>query len=146
VAVFQDGWGTGHAGLFAAGAVEDWLPLFVFVVLFGLSMDYHVFVVSRIQEAYRSGLSTTDAVRHGIRATASTVTSAALIMVALFSVFGVLSMQDFQQLGVGLAVAVLVDATVIRALLLPAVMAILGERNWGRAGRRAVPTAPWAIS
>jgi len=138
VGVFQDGWGTGHAGLFAAGAIEDWLPLFVFVVLFGLSMDYHVFVVSRIQEAYQSGLSTTDAVRHGIRATASTVTSAAVIMVAVFSVFAVLSMQDFQQLGLGLAAAVLVDATVIRALLLPAVMAILGERNWGRS-RTAVP-------
>jgi len=142
VGVFQDGWGSGHAGLFAAGAIEDWLPLFIFVVLFGLSMDYHVFVVSRIQEAYRGGLSTTDAVRHGIRATASTVTSAAIIMVAVFSVFAILSMQDFQQLGLGLAVAVLVDATVIRALLLPAVMAILGERNWGRSRTWSAPAAP----
>ena len=140
VSVFQDGHAVGLAGLFASGAIEVWLPLFVFAVLFGLSMDYHVFVVSRIQEAYRAGMDTTDAVRHGIRSTASTVTSAAAIMVAVFSVFAMLSMADFQQLGIGLAVAVLLDATVIRALLLPAVMAILGERNWGRRDRREVAT------
>ena len=139
VSVFQDGYGAGHAGLFAGGAIEVWLPLFVFVILFGLSMDYHVFVVSRIQEAHHAGMGTTQAVRHGIRATASTVTSAAVIMVAVFSVFAMLSMADFQQLGVGLAVAVLVDATVIRALLLPAVMVILGERNWARSRRHQAP-------
>jgi RND superfamily putative drug exporter len=134
VAVFQRGHGTGLLHVFAAGAVEDWIPLFVFVILFGLSMDYHVFVLSRIREARLGGLPTRQAVQAGIVASAGTVTSAAAIMVAVFAVFATLSMQDFQQLGVGLAAAVLLDATVIRALLLPAVMAALGEHNWGRRG------------
>jgi RND superfamily putative drug exporter len=93
-------------------------------------MDYHVFVVSRIQEAHDGGMPTTQAVSQGIRSTAGVVTSAAVIMIAVFSVFGTLSMQDFKQLGVGLAVAVLLDATVVRAVLLPALMTLLGERNW----------------
>ncbi|MEY9856077.1 RND superfamily putative drug exporter [Catenulispora sp. GAS73] len=137
VAVFQHGWGAGLVGTKPVGALESWIPLFVFVVLFGLSMDYHVFVVSRIREARDRGLSTKDAVAHGLRATAGAITSAAAIMVAVFAVFGTLDMQDFKQLGVGLAVAILLDATVIRVVLLPTVMILLGERNWRR-GRRAV--------
>jgi RND superfamily putative drug exporter len=95
-------------------------------------MDYHVFVVSRIREARERGMTTAQAVSHGIRSTAGVVTSAAVIMVAVFAVFGTLSMQDFKQLGVGLAVAILLDATLIRVVLLPSVMALLGERNWYR--------------
>jgi len=130
VAVFQHGWGASLVGTTPPGAIESWLPLFVFVILFGLSMDYHVFVVSRIREARQRGMSTNEAVAHGLRTTAGTVTSAAVIMVAVFAVFGTLSMQDFKQLGVGLAVAVLLDATIVRTVLLPSVMALLGERNW----------------
>ncbi len=105
-------------GTKGASALESWIPLFVFVVLFGLSMDYHVFVVSRIREAYDRGLDTTRAVSEGIRATVGVVTSAAVIMIATFGIFGTLSMQDFKQLGVGLAVAVLIDATIVRVVLL----------------------------
>ncbi|WP_199563808.1 MULTISPECIES: MMPL family transporter [unclassified Streptomyces] len=129
-AVFQHGWGAGLIGSEGVGAVESWMPLFVLVVLFGLSMDYHVFVVSRIREARGRGLATRPAIDEGIRATAGAVTGAAVIMVAVFSVFATLSMQDMQQMGVGLAVAVLLDATVVRMVLLPSVMALLGERNW----------------
>ncbi|HEU5428085.1 MAG TPA: MMPL family transporter [Actinocrinis sp.] len=138
-AIFQHGWGAGLVHSQVPGAIESWLPLFVFVVLFGLSMDYHVFVVSRIKEARERGMSTERAVMHGLRSAAGAVTSAAVIMVAVFGVFGTLSMQDFKQLGVGLAVAVALDATVIRVLLLPAVMILLGERNWSRSLRRAAP-------
>jgi uncharacterized membrane protein YdfJ with MMPL/SSD domain len=130
VAVFQHGWGAGLVGTEKAGAIESWMPLFVMVILFGLSMDYHVFVVSRIREARDRGLSTAEAVRHGVRATAGAVTSAAVIMVAVFAVFATLSMQDMKQMGVGLAVAVLLDATVIRTLLLPSLITLLGERTW----------------
>jgi RND superfamily putative drug exporter len=129
-AVFQHGWGAALVGTHAVGAIESWIPLFLFVILFGLSMDYHVFVVSRIREAHDRGMTTAQAVSHGIRSTAGVVTSAAVIMVAVFAVFGTLSMQDFKQLGVGLAVAILLDATLIRVVLLPSVMALLGERNW----------------
>jgi len=100
------------------------------VILFGLSMDYHVLILSRVREAYESGMSTDDAVAHGIRATASVVTSAALVMVAVFSIFATLSMIDFKMMGVGLAAAVLIDATVVRAILLPATMKLLGDWNW----------------
>ncbi|MGH3376509.1 MAG: MMPL family transporter [Actinoallomurus sp.] len=130
VAVFQHGWGASLIATHGVGAIEAWLPLFVFVVLFGLSMDYHVFVVSRIREAYDRGTPTSEAVAQGIRSTAGTVTSAAAIMVAVFAVFGTLSMQDFKQMGVGLSVAVLLDATIVRAVLLPSVMKLLGDRNW----------------
>ncbi|MFI8853806.1 MMPL family transporter [Streptomyces sp. NPDC053499] len=129
-AVFQHGWGASLFGTEAVGAIESWMPLFVLVVLFGLSMDYHVFVVSRIREAKDRGMSTREAIRDGIRATASAVTGAALIMVAVFAVFATLSMQDMKQMGVGLSVAVFLDATVVRMVLLPAVMMLLGERNW----------------
>jgi putative drug exporter of the RND superfamily len=129
-AIFQHGWGAALAGTHAVGAIESWIPLFLFVVLFGLSMDYHVFVVSRIREAHDRGMSTAQAVAFGIRSTGGVVTSAAAIMVAVFAVFGTLSMQDFKQLGVGLAVAILLDATLIRVVLLPSVMALMGDRNW----------------
>ncbi|MGX1241067.1 putative membrane protein YdfJ with MMPL/SSD domain [Streptomyces pseudovenezuelae] len=131
VAVFQHGWGASLVGAEGVGAIITWLPLFLFVILFGLSMDYHVFVVSRIREAHLRGRSTTkDAIQHGVVTTAGVVTSAAVIMVAVFAIFGTLSMQSMKQMGVGLAAAVLIDATIIRGVLLPAVMALLGERNW----------------
>ncbi|MFF8935971.1 MMPL family transporter [Streptomyces paradoxus] len=130
VAVFQHGWGASLVGAEGVGAIITWLPLFLFVILFGLSMDYHVFVVSRIREARLRGLATEDAIRHGVVTTAGVVTSAAVIMVAVFAIFGTLSMQSMKQMGVGLAAAVLIDATIIRGVLLPAVMALLGERNW----------------
>ncbi|HEY8981699.1 MAG TPA: MMPL family transporter [Streptomyces sp.] len=130
VAVFQHGWGASLVGAEGVGAIVTWLPLFLFVILFGLSMDYHVFVVSRIREARMRGRTTQDAITHGVVTTAGVVTSAAVIMVAVFAIFGTLSMQSMKQMGVGLAAAVLIDATVIRGVLLPAVMALLGERNW----------------
>ncbi|MDX3132756.1 MMPL family transporter [Streptomyces europaeiscabiei] len=130
VGVFQHGWGASLVGAEGVGAIITWLPLFLFVILFGLSMDYHVFVVSRIREARLRGLTTKDAIQHGVVTTAGVVTSAAVIMVAVFAIFGTLSMQSMKQMGVGLAAAVLIDATIIRGVLLPAVMALLGERNW----------------
>jgi RND superfamily putative drug exporter len=130
VAVFQHGWGADLVGGGDVGAIQSWVPLFAFVILFGLSMDYHVFVVSRMIEAHDRGLATRDAVAHGIRISAGVVTSAAVIMVAVFSVFATLSMTTLKQLGVGLAVAILLDATVVRAVLLPATLAVLGERVW----------------
>ncbi|MCH0561624.1 MMPL family transporter [Streptomyces sp. MUM 2J] len=129
-AVFQHGWGASLVGAQGVGAIVTWLPLFLFVILFGLSMDYHVFVVSRIREARLRGRTTRDAIAHGVVTTAGVVTGAAVIMVAVFAIFGTLSMQSMKQMGVGLAAAVLIDATVIRGVLLPAVMALLGERNW----------------
>ncbi|MFE3251696.1 MMPL family transporter [Streptomyces sp. NPDC059209] len=129
-AVFQHGWGASLVGAEGVGAIISWLPLFLFVILFGLSMDYHVFVVSRIREARMRGLTTREAITHGVVTTAGVVTSAAVIMVAVFAIFGTLSMQSMKQMGVGLAAAVLIDATVIRGVLLPAVMALLDERNW----------------
>ena len=152
-AVFVHGWGAGLIGTQAPGAIESWIPLFVFVVLFGLSMDYNVFVVSRIREAHDRGLPTRQAVAYGIRSTAGVVTSAAIIMVAVFAVFGTLSVQQFKQLAVGLAISVLIDATVIRAVLLPSVMTLLGDRNWylprwlarfTAGGGRRPPAAPLA--
>ncbi|MEU3963051.1 MMPL family transporter [Streptomyces buecherae] len=130
VAVFQHGWGAGALGMEKVGAIESWMPLFVLVILFGLSMDYHVFVVSRIREAHDRGRSTRAAIVEGVQATAGSISGAAAIMVAVFAVFAMLSMQDMQQMGVGLAVAVLLDATLVRMVLLPSVMALLGERNW----------------
>jgi len=130
VAVFQHGWGAGLFGAHGVGAIESWIPLFAFVILFGLSMDYHVFVVSRIREAHDRGLPTKEAVAHGVKISAGVVTSAAAIMVAVFAVFATLSMTTFKQLGVGLAVAILLDATVVRAVLLPSVLSVLGDRTW----------------
>ncbi len=119
VAVFQHGWGASLVGAEGVGAIITWLPLFLFVILFGLSMDYHVFVVSRIREARLRGRSTEDAIRHGVVTTAGVVTSAAVIMVAVFAIFGTLSMQSMKQMGVGLAAAVLIDATIIRGCCCP---------------------------
>jgi RND superfamily putative drug exporter len=130
VLVFQDGHGESLLGFTSNGGITSWLPLFLFVILFGLSMDYHVFILSRIREAYQKGMSTPDAVRHGISTTAGTVTSAALVMVFVFSVFVTLSLLDFKEMGVGLAVAVLIDATIVRGVLLPAFMKVLGDWNW----------------
>jgi RND superfamily putative drug exporter len=128
--IFQEGHFEGLLGYRSNGGVVSWLPLFLFVILFGLSMDYHVFILSRIREAFDRGMSTEDAVAHGIRATASTVTSAAIVMVAVFAIFATLSALDFKQMGVGLAVAILLDATLVRAVLLPATMKLLGDWNW----------------
>ena len=128
--VFQHHWAQKLLGFTSIGGVTSWLPLFMFVILFGLSMDYHVFILSRIKEAHDRGMSTKDAVAHGIGSTAGVVTSAAVVMVAVFSIFGSLSMLELKEFGVGLAVAVLIDATIVRGVLLPATMTILGERNW----------------
>jgi RND superfamily putative drug exporter len=128
--VFQDGHGESLLGFESVGGITAWLPLFLFVILFGLSMDYHVFIVSRIREAVDRGMSTDDAVAHGIRSTAGVVTSAAVVMVAVFGIFATLSMVEFKQMGVGLAVAILIDATIVRAVLLPAAMKLLGDWNW----------------
>jgi uncharacterized membrane protein YdfJ with MMPL/SSD domain len=104
--------------------------MFLFVILFGLSMDYHVFVLSRVREAYDRGLSNDDAVAHGIKSTAGVVTSAAVVMVGTFSVFALLPVIDMKEMGIGLAAAILIDATLIRAVLLPATMKLLGDKNW----------------
>jgi RND superfamily putative drug exporter len=128
--IFQYGRLQGLLGFHSNGAVVTWLPLFLFVVLFGLSMDYHVFIVTRIKELRDQGLSTAEAVTRGIRGTASTVTAAAAVMVAVFAIFASLPTLDIKQLGVGLAIAVLLDATLIRGVLLPATMKMLGELNW----------------
>ncbi|HZS30024.1 MAG TPA: MMPL family transporter [Gaiellaceae bacterium] len=128
--VFQDGWLRSALDAQDVGGVIDWLPLFLFEVLFGLSMDYHVLILSRVREEHDGGRTTAEAVAVAIKATAGVVTSAAIVMVAVFSIFAILPEIDFKQLGVGLAVAVLIDATVVRAVLLPALMTLLGEWNW----------------
>ncbi len=130
VLVFQHHWFDGILGYTSTGTIATWIPLFMFAILFGLSMDYHVFILSRVVENRRRGMSTRDAVQRGIASTAGVITSAAVIMVAVFSIFGTLSQVTMKQIGVGLASAVLLDATVVRAVLVPAVMAMLGERNW----------------
>jgi RND superfamily putative drug exporter len=128
--VIQDGHFEKALGFHSNGGITSWLPLFLFVVLFGLSMDYHVFILSRIREGFDRGLGTERAISDGIKATASVVTSAAIVMVAVFSIFATLSMLEFKQMGIGLAVAILIDATIIRGVLLPAAMKLLGEWNW----------------
>ena len=130
VLVFQNGNGESLLGFTSNGGVTNWLPLFLFVVLFGLSMDYHVFILSRVRELYDRGMTTDEAVRQGIATTAGTVTSAAAVMVGVFLVFVTLSFIDFKELGLGLAAAVLIDATIIRGVLLPASMKLLGDWNW----------------
>src|SRR4029077_7453924 len=134
VAVFQDGI-VGHAfGLEQSSVIESWVPIFVFAILFGLSMDYHVFILSRVKEARDRGLDSRAAVAKGISITSGTITSAASIMVVVFGVFVTLKFVFIQQLGLGLAVAVFIDATLIRSVLLPASMTLLGERNWWMPG------------
>jgi uncharacterized membrane protein YdfJ with MMPL/SSD domain len=130
VLVFQHHWLDGVLHYHSTGSIATWIPLFMFAILFGLSMDYHVFILSRIAENRRNGMSTKPAIERGISSTAGVVTSAAVIMVAVFSIFATLSQVQMKQVGVGLAVAVLLDATVVRAVLLPSVMSLLGERNW----------------
>ena len=130
VAVFQWGWGENLLNFESNGGITPWLPMFLFVILFGLSMDYHVFVLSRVREAYDRGLSNDEAVAHGIKSTAGVVTSAAVVMVATFSVFAMLPVIDMKEMGIGLAAAILIDATLIRAVLLPATMKLLGDKNW----------------
>ncbi len=130
VAVFQHSWAQDILGFKSDGAIESWLPIFLFVVLFGLSMDYHVFILSRVRELWEKGVPTEKAVEQGITDTAGVVTSAAMVMVAVFAIFASLSGLDMKQLGVGLATAILLDATLVRAVLLPATMKLLGDKNW----------------
>ena len=128
--IFQEGHLESLLGFESSGAIVSWMPIFLFVVLFGLSMDYHVFILTRIREAYDRGMPTDEAVAHGIKTTAGVVTSAAVVMIAVFAIFATLSLLIFKQLGVGLAMAVLIDATIIRGVLLPATMKLLGDWNW----------------
>jgi uncharacterized membrane protein YdfJ with MMPL/SSD domain len=130
VLVFQHGVGKGLLGFSSTAGISPEVPLLLFVILFGLSMDYHVFILSRIRETFERGASIDDSIAQGIKSTAGVVTSAAIVMVAVFSIFGTLSMLFFKQFGVGLAVAILIDATIVRAVLLPATMKLLGHRNW----------------
>src|ERR671934_54382 len=130
VAVFQWGWGSALLGFQSNSGIAQWLPIFMFVILFGLSMDYQVFIVSRIREAYDRGMKTADAVEHGITTTAGVVSSAALVMVGAFAVFALMPILDMKEMGIGLAVAVLIDTTIVRAVLLPATMKMLGDANW----------------
>ena len=127
VAAFQWGWGEGLLGFQSNGGIASWLPIFMFVILFGLSMDYHVFILSRIREAYDRGMSTGDAVAHGIKTTAGVVSSAAHRDGRRFAVFAMMPILDMKEMGIGLAAAVLIDATIVRAVLLPATMKLLGE-------------------
>jgi RND superfamily putative drug exporter len=157
VLVFQHHWAEGILNFKSNGGIASWLPLFLFVLLFGLSMDYHVFILSRVKELVDRGMSTEEAVSRGIRTTAATVTAAAIVMVAVFAIFATLRQIDIKQMGVGLAFAVLIDATIIRGVLLPATMKLLGDWNWylprwlewvpnlsseGAAKREPAPEAP----
>ena len=130
VLVFQHGWGKELLGFEFTGGIDPFLPILLFVILFGLSMDYHVFILSRIREGHDKGMSTDQAIAHGIKSTAGVVTSAAIVMVGVFAIFATLQAMIFKQFGVGLAVAILIDATIVRAILLPASMKLLGEWNW----------------
>jgi putative drug exporter of the RND superfamily len=133
--IFQDGHLQGPLGFTAYGGITSWLPLFMFVLLFGLSMDYHVFILSRIRELWLGGVPARDAVTGGIGRSAGVVTSAAAIMIAVFSIFATLSVIEFKVFGIAMASAVLIDATVVRGVLLPAGLALLGDRAWRLPGR-----------
>ncbi len=135
--IFQDGRLQGLLGYTSFGGIIFWVPLMMFVFLFGISMDYHVFILSRIRELWSRGASPRDAIVDGVASSAGVVTSAALIMVAVFSIFVTLPLVDLKILGVGVAAAVLIDATVVRGILLPAALALLGDRAWGRRPGRA---------
>jgi len=130
VAVFQHRWAEGIIGFHSNGAIVSWLPMFLFVILFGISMDYHVFILTRIKELVDGGTDTDVAVAEGIKKSASVVTSAASVMVGVFAIFATLNVLEMKQMGVGLAAAILIDATIIRAVLLPATMKLLGDWNW----------------
>jgi RND superfamily putative drug exporter len=146
--VFQHGWFESALDFSSPGFVIDWLPLFVLVVLVGLSMDYHVFVLSRIREHVQRGLPTRLAVRQGVADTAGVVTSAAAVMVSVFSIFATLSMLEMKMMGVALSGAILLDATLIRLVMLPAILTLLGDRAWWPTrrprplGRRVVEDEP----
>jgi RND superfamily putative drug exporter len=137
--VFQHGFAAGLLGFESPGFLVNWLPLFVMVVLVGLSMDYHVFVLSRVREHVAAGLPPRIAVRRGIADTSGVVTSAAAVMVSVFAIFATLSMLEMKTLGVGLAVAIFLDATLVRQVLLPAALVLLGEKAWWP-GKIAVPS------
>jgi len=130
IAVFQWGWGDSLLGFQSSGNIVSWLPLFLFVILLGLSMDYHVFILSRIKELVDRGVDTETAVERSILSTAGTVTAAAVVMVAVFGIFAELRLIEMKEAGFGLAVAVLIDATIIRGVLLPSAMKLLGRWNW----------------
>jgi len=130
VLVFQHGIGQGLLGFGTTSGIDPVVPLLLFVILFGLSMDYHVLILGRIREAYDRGATMDEAISFGIKRTAGVVTSAAIVMVAVFAVFATLSMLMFKQFGVGLATAILIDATIVRGVLLPASMTLLGDWNW----------------
>ena len=146
--VFQHGWGDGLLDFTTPGFVIDWIPLFVMVVLIGLSMDYHVFVLGRIRELVGRGLPTRVAVQRGVADTAGVVTSAAAVMISVFAIFATLSMMEMKMMGVGLSAAILVDATLIRLVMLPAALVLLGDRAWWPSrpvappGERVVEPAP----
>ncbi len=143
VLVFQEGWFNSLLGISATGPIESWIPLFMFVVLFGLSMDYHVFILTRVRELYDGGMKTEEAVSTAIKSTAGVVTSAAVVMVCVFAIFGTLSWMMFKQMGLGLAFAILLDATLIRGVLLPATMKLLGDWNWWLPGSMSwMPKVP----
>ena len=147
VLIFQDGYLHGILGFTAYGGITPWLPLFMFVLLFGLSMDYHVFILSRIRELWLGGASAKNAITGGIARSAGVVTSAAVIMVAVFSIFATLSLIEFKVFGVAMAAAILIDATVVRGVLLPAGLALLGDRAWSpRARHNHGATAPLTVS
>jgi RND superfamily putative drug exporter len=135
--VFQHGWGHRLLDFTTPGFLVDWIPLFVLVVLVGLSMDYHVFVLSRVREHVRRGLPARLAVQQGLTDSAGVVTSAAAVMVSVFAIFATLSMLEMKMMGVGLSAAILVDATVIRLVMLPAILVLAGDRIWwpSRPGR-----------
>jgi len=128
--IFQDGRFQDQLGYTANGGIASWLPIFLFVILFGLSMDYHVFILTRVREAFDRGMTSEDAVAHGIKTTAGTVTSAAIVMVVVFAMFATETGIEMKELGIGLAAAILIDATIVRAVLLPAAMKLLGKWNW----------------
>jgi uncharacterized membrane protein YdfJ with MMPL/SSD domain len=155
VLVFQHGIGKGLLNFSYTQGVAAFIPMFLFVILFGLSMDYHVFILSRVRESYDEGRSTEEAVAHGIKVTAGVVTSAAIVMVFVFSIFGTLQILFLKQFGVGLAAAILIDATIVRAVLLPATMKLLGDWNWylpswlewlPRLERQKMPEAPAVLT
>ncbi len=130
VMIFQWGWGVSLLGSESPGVIAPWLPLILFAILFGLSMDYHMLLLNRIKEAYDQGHGNDASVSQGIRLTAGQITSAAAIMVGVFGTFALMRDVEGQQFGVGLGVAVLIDATIIRSVLLPATIKLLGDWNW----------------
>jgi RND superfamily putative drug exporter len=130
VIVFKYGVGADLLGLYQFDQVEAWIPIFLFAMLFGLSMDYEVFLVARMREFWDEGLSNEDAVAQGLERTGRIVTAAAIVMVAAFSGFAAGSIVGLQEFGLGLAVAIFIDATLVRAVLVPALMRLFGRWNW----------------